>query len=84
MALPGEPLTFVLSTSYGNNASRLYRWRPGQQAALVATLPAGLEDLDQSPDGTVWSVFESGARYYQKRASSPWTELTPYLVGLVP
>lgn len=83
VALPGEPLTFVLSTSYGNNASRIYRWTPGQPASLVATLPAGTEDIDRSPDGTVWTMFESGARYYQKRSSpAPWTDLSPFLIGL--
>ncbi len=83
VALPGGAL--LLSTSYGNATSRVYRWSPGAATATeVATGPAGFEDLTLTPDGLVWTATESGGKFYQKRGSnsncsSSWTALYPYL-----
>ena len=87
VARPGPTLRFLLSTSFGDNPSRLYAWTPGGEAEVIATLPAGLEDLDLAPDGTAWTVFESGARFYQKRPITKglaWDDLSPHLIGISP
>lgn len=74
----------LLSTSYGNNTSWLYRWPLDGAPVAIARGPAGFEDLAVTPQGLVWTVSESGGKYYQKRGnnpscSSPWTALYPYV-----
>jgi len=71
---------FLLSTSWGNGLSHVYRWAPGGSATEVYELPAGLEDLDLGADGTLWSWSESIGYYYQKR-TSPWSTLAPWVMG---
>jgi hypothetical protein len=41
-------------------------------------MPAGLEDIGRIGN-TLYGWSESGAVYYQKRASSPWTHLFPFM-----
>ncbi|MCA8977712.1 MAG: hypothetical protein KDC98_23510 [Planctomycetes bacterium] len=76
-------LRFYLSSSYGENASHLrdVLYERGVTTALststLLTLPAGLEGLAMIGN-RLWMVSESGARYFQKRAS-PWYELFPFV-----
>lgn len=46
------------------------------------TIPAGGEGLSFSPDGKLWTVSESGAKYYQKRSSNPWTTFYPFVFSI--
>lgn len=77
-------LRFYLASSYGDNPSRLtdvlYEREVADalSAVTLLTLPAGLEDLEAIGD-RLYMTSESGASYYQKRASSPWRDLFPFV-----
>ena len=76
----------LLSNSWGNGDSFLYTASySGASTPQGGTewmrLPAGFQDLARMGNSLLnWS--ESGATYYQKRASSPWTKLYPFLVDI--
>jgi len=76
----------LLSNSWGNGDSFLYNASYAGDSAPQGgvewlRLPAGFQDLGRmGNDLLTWS--ESGATYYQKRASSPWTKLYPFLVAI--
>ena len=87
-----DAYTLLLSRSYGNNTSYIYKLNYDRQESLaykydynsksiVFKGPAGLEDLHATADG-IWSLSESGANYYQNRTSSPWSQLFPFIIKL--
>ena len=77
---------FLTSQSWGGSwtAHSHVRWArfstaqssPIDEGALFE-LPAGLEDLAML-GGDLWSISESGAKYYQKR-KTPWDQLFPFV-----
>ena len=87
-----DAYTLLLSQSYGNNTSYIYKLIYDRQESLAYkydynsksiafTGPAGLEDLHATADG-IWSLSESGANYYQNRDSGPWSQLFPFIIKL--
>ena len=87
-----DAYTLLLSRSYGNNTSYIYRLDYDRQEGLAYKYdynsksitfkgPAGLEDLHATADG-IWSLSESGANYYQNRDSNPWSQLFPFIIKL--
>lgn len=87
-----DTYTLLLSRSYGNNTSYIYKLNYKRQESslykydyvsksIVFKGPAGLEDLHATADG-IWSLSESGANYYQNRTSNPWTQLFPFVIKL--
>ena len=67
-----DEIRFYLSTSWSDNPSKIYdvhydRGVPQATSTdLILTAPAGMEDLALIGDD-LWSISESGAKYYQKR-----------------
>lgn len=49
-----------------------------------AVLPSGLENVALGPDGTLWTLTENGARYYQRRTNHQewYPYLSPYVLGI--
>ena len=88
-----DAYTLLLSRSYGNSSSYIYKVEYDRQESLLYKYdyrskikvfigPAGLEDLHVTADG-IWSVSESGANYYQNRTTlKPWDQLFPFLIKL--
>jgi hypothetical protein len=76
----------LLSNSYGDADSTLYSslyvGDPEPAIGLpFLSLPAGMEDLGRL--GTrLFTWFESGAIYYQKRDSNPWQQLFPFIAAI--
>jgi hypothetical protein len=73
----------LLATSFGNNDSVIYSsiYLDGGEPTVsneFLRLPAGLEEID-IVGNRMWGQSESGALYYQKRASNPWTDTFPFL-----
>lgn len=79
-----DTMRFYMSRSYGNNASFIYDVTYNKTSQFHQSIvqrfrgPAGLEDIAML-GSELWCVSESGARYYQKRSSSPWTDLYPFV-----
>ena len=87
-----DAYTLLLSRSYGSSTSYVYKLNYDRQESLAYNYdynsksivfkgPAGLEDLHATADG-IWSLSESGANYYQNRASNPWNQLFPFIIKL--
>lgn len=80
-------LRFYLSCSFGDHPSTLFdaHYDRGVHLAtnanLVFTGPAGMEDLTRVGDD-FWTISESGAKYFQKRDSSPWDQLFPFVFAI--
>lgn len=83
-----------VSTSYGDHAGHLYRialddaYCPYGESCddttdAIMEMPAGIEDLAASGD-RLWSVSESGGRYYQKRSHDPWDLFYPFIFSIAP
>lgn len=78
----------LLSTSYGDNQSKIYLWDlDDDDSDLVLKGPPGFEDLTMSTDGMVFGLSESGGAYYQKRGnntncSDSWSGFYPYIFGI--
>jgi hypothetical protein len=76
----------LLSNSYGDADSTLYSslYLGDPEPAIrlpFLSLPAGMEDLGRY--GTrLYTWFESGAVYYQKRAGNPWQQLYPFIAAI--
>ena len=84
---------FLVSRSWGDEYSEIFRLsfknpqgdpHPGPE--LVYRGPAGVEALHfDERGGLLWTVFESGARHYQKRIhSNPWKKLYPFVFAIQP
>ncbi len=76
----------MISTSYGDAFSKIYRVSRTELSSTnepsvdgVFTLPAGGEDLTFDKDQNLISQSESGAKYFQKRPSSPWGSFFPFI-----
>lgn len=91
---PGGHHMFSVTRSEGDQPSQIRNllYARGVEAPLEAstwfTGPAGLQGLAYGPtwnspagpvDPALWTVSESGARHYQKRPSSPWYDLFPFV-----
>jgi len=75
----------MISTSYGDSFSKIYRVPKTELSSTQAptpdkifTLPAGGEDLSFDKDKNLYSQSESGSKYFQKR-SSPWNTFYPFI-----
>ncbi|MGM0595670.1 MAG: hypothetical protein ACQES9_01395 [Myxococcota bacterium] len=78
--ISGGSVRFLLTTSYGDAPSSIYLWDPAtDDMEHLACLPAGLEDLDLRL-GQIWTWFENGGKYFQKRSANSWYTLYPYIV----
>jgi len=76
----------MISTSYGDSFSKIYRVSRTELSSTqvpspdgIFTLPAGGEDLTFDKDKNIISQSESGAKYFQKRPSSPWGTFFPFI-----
>jgi|GEM_PF-5104798 len=86
---------FILSRSFGNTPSELtkvayvfdserkvFKYRHLYSGHL-ANLPSGSEGIvAKNKTGEVWTLFESGANYFQKRSKNPWEDNYPFLIKL--
>ena len=75
----------MISVSYGDSFSKIFRVPRTELSSTEApspdklfTLPAGGEDLTFDNDKNLISQSESGAKYFQKRAS-PWDTFFPFI-----
>ncbi len=82
----------LLATSYGDKPSYIYKitynyHKPYYykykylKTEIVFKGPAGAENLHATTTG-VWTLFEAGANYFQKRKKSPWRDNFPFLIRL--
>jgi hypothetical protein len=80
---------FLTSHSWGgkwgdHSHVRWLRYDAGQTTPVAQgdlfELPSGLEDFAMLGD-ELWSISESGAKYYQKR-TSPWEQLFPFVFAM--
>lgn len=85
---PPQPTDWPLETIL-EWTGQLTRWcgnADGGDAeqTIEATLPSGLENIALGPDGTVWTLTENGARYYQRRTNHQewYPYLSPYVLGI--
>lgn len=87
----GDKYEFYVTTSYGDNPSHIVRLtyngpndRGFPQSEIIYEGPAGLENLDYDANSDwVWTLSESGAKYYQKRTSpAPWYDLYPFFFAI--
>ena len=80
-------LGFYVSRSFSDNPSEIVDLRYDRGVPAVAssttlfTGPAGLEDLGMI-GSELWTSSESGAKYFQKRDSNPWTDLFPFVFAI--
>ena len=81
-----ETHLFVSISAGGTNNSLLHRFNKRDLSAYYVAepertleFPSGSEDLSFDKEGDIWSVSESGARYYQLRESSPWKQFFPFV-----
>ncbi|MCK4641662.1 MAG: T9SS type A sorting domain-containing protein [Candidatus Marinimicrobia bacterium] len=81
-----ETYLFVSISAGGSNNSILHRFNKKDLSAYYVAdpertfeFPSGSEDLSFDKEGDIWCVSESGARYYQLRASNPWKQFFPFV-----
>ncbi len=81
-------LKIYICRSYSDDVSRIYdiHYNKGNQyyqsIQTVFTGPAGMEGIAMI-DSELWTVSESGAKYYQKRSDpDPWDEYFPFVFSL--
>jgi len=79
-----DTLRFYFSTSYGDNPSYIYDVTYNKSSQNYTSIytrfqgPAGLEGMAMI-GADLWCAGESGAKYYQKRTSSPWQDFFPFV-----
>ncbi|NQZ00258.1 MAG: hypothetical protein HRT45_06270 [Bdellovibrionales bacterium] len=87
-----DQYSFLASSSWGDDDSKLirldyvanesyynYRFVGARQ---ILSLPAGLEEVHATKAG-VWTHFESGAQYFQKRKhKKTWESYFPYIIRM--
>ena len=84
--------SFLVSSSYGDNGSSIYRldyvYKESNKFKYkfkgyeeLYELPSGLEGLHATKSG-VWTLFESGAQYFQKRKNRSWRTFLPYVIRI--
>ena len=79
---------FLVARSYGDNPSYVYRLiydmsgfnSTFKSRATVFTGPAGMENIHSTQEG-IWSVSESGAKYFQERKND-WNDYFPFIFRL--
>jgi len=82
----GRTYLFTSISSGGTNNSLLHRFNRNELSAYAVPepdktfeFPSGAEDISFDRDGDLWCVSESGAKYYQLRASNPWRQFFPFI-----
>ena len=73
-------LIYKLSYTYSSSKKR-FIYDTSNPGHVVFKGPAGQQELHATKTG-IWTLFESGANYYQDRAVYPWRDNFPYFIRI--